>query len=296
MQQSNHTSVMLAEAIDALAIAPGKWYVDATFGGGGHTRSMLAAGAHVIAFDFDQAAIAAGQEHLATEIEQGTLILIRENFNKLQTTIASLQESDAVSEIQGILFDFGTSTDQLTSSERGFSFAGTGELDMRMDDRLGVTAKDILAVIPEKQLAELFEEFGGEEDAKRIAKAIKTARRPVTTAAELTDVILKAKGQQRGKLHPATKVFQALRIAVNSELENIAEALPQALTSVASKGKIVTIAFHDGEDRLAKHLFAIWESEEKGTVATKRPLAPSVEEVQSNPRSRSAKLRSFIKS
>ncbi len=287
---------MLKDALDALEIKPGNWYVDATFGGGGHTRSILAAGAHAVAFDFDQAAIGLGQETFATELESGALILIRENFNKLQTTLASLQESGTVSEIQGILFDFGTSTDQLTSSERGFSFAGTGELDMRMDDRLGVTAKDLLAVIPEKQLAEMFLEFGGEEDAKRIAKAIKTARTPITTASQLTEVVLKAKGQQRGKLHPATKVFQALRIAVNSELDNIAEALPQALESLTSGGRVVTIAFHDGEDRLAKQLFATWESEKKGTVKTKRPLAPSVEEVQSNPRSRSAKLRVFIKS
>lgn len=291
---NTHITVLLNDAVEALKVTPNHWYIDGTFGRGGHTSKILTAGGKVIAFDFDQEAIEFGQEKFADQIQKQQLILVRENFTHLADVVTALQKSNQVSEISGILFDFGTSTQQLTSQKRGFSFEGDGPLDMRMDQRLGVQAKDLLAVIPEKQLAELFKSLGGEPDAKKIAKAIKVSQSPITTIAELRDLIVSVKREKRGKIHPATKVFQALRIAVNTELENILEMLPQALTLLAEKGRIVTIAFHEGEDKIIKHTFKSWESRNLGST-TKKPLTPSQDETNQNPRSRSAKMRIFIK-
>lgn len=286
---------MLEDSINALNVKPNHWYVDGTFGRGGHTKEILKAGGKVIAFDFDQDAINYGKEKFKSEITNGNLILIRENFAYLSDTISSLKKDNKVDKIDGFLFDFGTSTQQLTSQDRGFSFEGEGPLDMRMDQRLGVQAQDLLAVIPEKQLINLFREMGGETDAKRIAKAIKLSETPITTTKQLADLILKVKGGRRGRMHPATKVFQALRIAVNTELDNITDMLPQSLNLLESAGKIVTIAFHEGEDKIAKHTFRSWESRKLGTNEHKKPRTPSETELINNKRARSAKMRVFIK-
>lgn len=285
---------MLEDATEALNVQTDCWYVDGTFGRGGHTEKILQAGGKVVAFDFDQEAIDYGTEKFADEVRTGKLILIRENFASLAEIISNLQKNNQVGEIQGILLDFGTSTQQLTSQERGFSFDGDGPLDMRMDQRLGVQAKDLLAIIPENQLTELFRDFGGEIDAKRIVKAIKASRTPITQTNQLAELIVKVKGRQKGKLHPATKVFQALRIAVNTELDNITSLLPQALNILSDGGKIVTIAFHEGEDKIVKHTFRSWETENLGSTA-KKPSVPSEEEVSTNTRARSAKMRIFTK-
>lgn len=286
---------MLKDAVQALQVQPGNWYIDGTFGRGGHAKRILESGGNVVAFDFDQEAITFGQQTFATEIEAGTLILVRENFSHLADTIDHLQKNNQVGPISGILFDFGTSTQQLTSQERGFSFEGEGPLDMRMDQRLGVMAKDLLAVIPEKQLAELFKIMGGEFDAKRIAKAIKASKIPITTTRQLAELVSKVKGRHKGKLHPATKVFQALRIAVNTELDNITEMLPQALRLLEDGGTLVTIAFHEGEDKIVKHMFKSWESRNLGFIQSKKPETPSETEISTNIRARSAKMRVFIK-
>ena len=293
---NTHITVMLTDAVEALQIKSGQWYIDGTFGRGGHTQEILNAGGNVIAFDFDKQAIEYGQEKFADEIKNGQLILIRENFSHLADTVLTFKEKHSISKISGILFDFGTSTEQLTSKERGFSFEGDGPLDMRMDQRLGVQAKDLLAIIPEKQLAELFSVMGGERDAKRIARAIKKSPEPITTIEQLRKVILQNKHVKKNqKIHPATKVFQALRIAVNTELDNIIEMIPQALNLLENNGRIVTIAFHEGEDRIIKHTFKNWESRNLGYLTTKKPLSPSDAEQEKNPRSRSAKMRVFVK-
>ncbi len=290
---NQHLTVLRTEAVAALQIQPERWYLDATFGGGGHTAAILSQGGKVIAFDWDQQAIADGEEKFATAIKAGKLILIRESFSKVDTEITALLEAQKISPIDGALFDFGTSTEQLTSSDRGFSFEGEGKLDMRMDTRLGVTAADILQAIPEAQLARLFFDYGGETESRKIAKAIKNSPEPIITTGQLSRLIEKVKGGRRGKLHPATKVFQALRIAVNSELEEIEAALPQTLKLLPSKGRIVTIAFHEGEDRLAKRAFKQWEQDNLGQML--KLITPSTEEVAQNPRSRSAKMRIFEK-
>lgn len=290
MLNNEHTPVLLTESIEALNIQPGAWYVDGTFGRGGHTKAIIAKGGSVLAFDWDAEAIAAGQLRCTSEIAEGTLILIHEPFSKLHSVVQTYNKL-----IMGILFDFGTSSEQLTSSERGFSVLGTGDLDMRMDTRLGVKAKDLLAVLPEKQLAQLFREFGGEQEANSIARAIKHSPVPITTAAELSALVGKVKRFRGGHLHPATKVFQALRIAVNSELDEITEALKAAKATIAPGGRIVTIAFHEGEDRIAKDMFRDWEAQSFGKQITKKPISPSEVEKTENPRSRSAKLRVFEK-
>lgn len=293
---NSHITVMLHDAVSALEVKSGEWYIDGTFGRGGHTQEIILAGGNVIAFDFDQEAITYGQEEFAQEIANGQLILVRENFSHLADTIASLKEKHTISKISGILFDFGTSTQQLKSKDRGFSFEGDGQLDMRMDQRLGVQAKDLLAIIPENQLAELFQVMGGETDAKRIARAIKNSPEPVTTIAQLRNIIVQNKHMKKNqKIHPATKVFQALRIAVNTELDNIIEMIPQALNLLEEKGRIVTIAFHEGEDRIIKHTFKNWESRNLGYLTTKKPVSPSDTELEDNPRARSAKMRVFVK-
>lgn len=289
---NRHKPVLLAEAVAGLQVTPGNWYVDATFGRGGHTEAILAQGGKVIGFDWDLEAQAFAQEYFAQALATGSLVMVHSTFAELAKQVEKLQPTQTA--IAGILFDFGTSTNQLLSGERGFSFLEDGPLDMRMDTRLGVTAADLLAVIPEKQLAELFIEFGGEQDAKRIAKAIKQAA-PVTTTQQLAAVVSKVKPYRTRGMHPATKVFQALRIAVNSELDEITAALPQALQILQPGGRIVTIAFHEGEDAQAKHAFKSWEAAGLGKSLTKKPITPSEEELERNIRSRSAKLRIFEK-
>ncbi len=286
---NEHISVLLNEAIAGLEIKPGDWYVDGTFGRGGHTRQILNKGGLVYAFDMDAEAIAFGETEFAQEIAQGKLILIRSNFDQL--------EKHVTKEVQGILFDFGVSSPQIDQAERGFSFQHDVELDMRMDDRLGVKAKDLLALLPEKQLAEMFIEFGGEHEAFRIAKAIVIERKkhPITTTHQLANLIEKTKKEKRGHLNPATKVFQALRIAVNSELDSIKSVLPQAFKALANQGHLVVISFHEGEDRLVKTAFKSWQQQGLGEQVNKEVITPSEEEVSQNSRSRSAKLRIFKK-
>jgi 16S rRNA (cytosine1402-N4)-methyltransferase len=292
-----HISVLPQEAITALQVTSDEWYVDATLGGGGHTQRILEAGGKVVAFDFDEQAIAKVSAKLDSYVQDGKLILVRENFAHLKNELHKLH----IDQISGVLFDFGTSSDQLTDASRGFSFSGEGELDMRMDDRLGVKAKDLLAIGHQHQLEQIMFEYGGEKDGRRIVKAIIKKRemgKPITTNQELSDLVLKVKRirpDQNWRIHPATKTFQALRIAVNNELDSIEEALPQALEVLKPQGRIVTISFHQGEDRIAKHLFKNWEEQGLGKNLTPKPLSPSEQEIKDNPRSRSAKMRIFEK-
>lgn len=289
--ETHHVTVLLNEAVDQLQVKPDHWYVDATFGRGGHTKAILARGGRVIAFDVDQEAIEYGEQVFASEIEQGQLYLIRSNFEYLQAETTKIGHT-----ISGILFDFGTSTNQLMSENRGFSFNSASALDMRMDQRLGVTALDLLNVLPEKQLVELFQSVGGEREARAIAKAIKRKQAMQQgllkiNAQQLADLIVQAKHEPHSKLHPATKVFQALRIAVNQELDSISQALPQALSLLSSGGRIVTIAFHEGEDRIVKQYFRSWAHAHKGQEIIR--TEPTAAEIADNPRARSARMRVF---
>ena len=291
-----HISVLLNEAVALLEVSNGKWYIDATFGRGGHTAQILKAGGNVIAFDWDLEAIEYGTATFAKEIAAGNLLLVHESFTKIEHSLSQLRSKHSKEFlIDGVLFDFGTSTQQLTSTVRGFSFEGEGELDMRMDTRLGVTAKDILALIPEAQLAELFNDFGGEEESKIIAKTIKMSPTPITTTKQLSSLIASVKRRRKSGINPATKVFQALRIVVNSELDEIRDALPSAFSVLSEGGRLVTISFHEGEDRIVKQQFKNWEQNKLAELITKKPLQPTEKETFENKRARSAKLRALRK-
>jgi 16S rRNA (cytosine1402-N4)-methyltransferase len=298
-KQALHKPVLLKEAIDAMNIQSDNYYIDTTFGRGGHTSEILTRGGKVIAFDCDHQAIEYAKQQFADEIGNGQLIIVRANFENLKKEFEKLKQNHQLKEIKAILFDFGTSVDQLKSSTRGFSFEKEDSiLDMRMDDRLGVQAKDLLALLSEKQLTHVFREYGGEDFAKPIAREIVELRKsghPLTTVGQLKQLILKVKKHRRGHLDPATKIFQALRIVVNNELESIQQSLPQALETLANGGKLVTISFHEGEDRIIKNYFRNWQINGLGTNLTKKPIRPGIEENQINPRSRSAKLRIFEK-
>jgi len=201
--------------------------------------------------------------------------------------------------LAGVLFDLGASFYQLTTPQRGFSFRSQ-KLDMRMSPRQEVTAADLLKVLSEKELAQIFERFSQEELARPIAKAIVQARqeKPLENGKELANLIenvYRQKGKKRGKIHPATKVFQALRIAVNDEINNLKRALPQALEVLKRDGRLVVISFHEGEDRETKNFFRIWEKEGKAKILTPKPVLPEEKEKKLNPASRSAKLRAILK-
>lgn len=292
---TDHQPVLLKEAIDLLDVHMHNWYIDATFGSGGHSRLILAKGGRVLGLDFDQETIEAGQNNFVSEIAEGRLILVRENFAEIQSVWHSSLAKTHQERPSGILFDFGTSTQQLMDSSRGLSFSGDGPLDMRLDDRLGVTAADLIQALPEKDLARLFSEYGGEHQAKNIAHVIKQTSPSPRTTQELVTCVEKAGIRRESKLHPATKVFQALRIAVNLELENIELVLPLAFDLLEPEANLVTIAFHEGEDRLVKHFFNDQARQQKTTLLTKKPVVPTQIEIESNPRSRSAKLRAIRK-
>lgn len=290
---STHRSVMLSEAVEQLQAKTGSWIVDATFGSGGHTAVLLAKGANVLAIDWDSETMAGGKQKFAAEIAAGKLLISHDTFAHIDQ-LWQAEPRLTGKQPTGILFDFGTSTEQLMSDTRGFSFIGDGPLDMRMDTRRGVTAADLLIALSERELIEVFNQYGGEEESRRIAWRIKQSP-PIITSAQLAAIVAKAKRKPTRKLHPATKVFQALRIAVNTELEEITEALPKALQLLAEGGRMVCISFHDGEDRIVKRLFREWAQAGFGTVITKKPVVPSLEEIEENQRSRSAKLRVFEK-
>lgn len=295
MASSDHISVMTTEVLEHLAVQASAWYIDATFGAGGHTLAILEQQARVIALDWDAANIAQGKQKFESQVKTGQLILCQANFAQLETVVKQ-QTCLEDKVIAGVLFDLGTATSQLMSSQRGFSVIGSGPLDMRMDpENQAVTAADLLAAGSEKELTHLFRNLGGEHEAKAIAKRIKHNPTPITTTDQLSQLIMSTK-REITRLHPATKVFQALRIAVNSELDNLNQALPQALAALSQQGRVVTIAFHDGEDRIVKQTFQRWQIQGKGEVVTRKPIVASAKELAANPRSRSAKMRVFIKS
>jgi 16S rRNA (cytosine1402-N4)-methyltransferase len=296
-----HKPVMLKEVVKYLHIKPDRWYIDTTFGRGGHTQAILEKGAKVIAFDVDEEAIEYGQEAFASDIATGNLKLVKANFSHLEAEVNKFQTDQAeTTQFDGILFDFGTSLDQIRASHRGFSFDQLDQpLDMRMDQALGITASDLLTVLSVKQLTELFKEYGGEVQAKKIAQAIdqhrgKNRENKIETVGQLVEIIFQNK-DRTSHLHPATKVFQALRIAVNDELVSIRLALPQAINILAPKGRIITIAFHQGEDAVVKQQFKEWEKNNQGKILTKKPETPMKNEIINNPAARSAKLRVFEK-
>ncbi len=301
-----HTPVMLNEVLENLEVKPGSWYVDCNLGGGGHTEGILKKGGKVIGMDLDPEALAEVAKNHNLTLDLGAdpilahsddLILIHGNFANLSELIPEIASSPSPFrndiKVMGILYDLGVSSYQLETPERGFSFNQDAPLDMRMDtSKQTATAADLINGLHEKELAELFWKLGEESRAKKIAQKIVQSRKlkPITTTTLLVKIVESVKPRE-GKLHPATKVFQALRIAVNDELNSLRESLPQALEALAPGGRLVIISFHSLEDRIVKEFLKLEVGSGKGKTITKKPLEPNEEEVLENPKARSAKLR-----
>ena len=297
----SHVPVLYQEALAGLRIKPGGRYIDATVGGGGHARGILVASTpdgELLGIDVDPLAVALAGERLAEFGERVTLV---------QGNFADLEEialEHGFSPVDGILLDLGLSSLQLEAAGRGFSFQLDGPLDMRFDPSRTTTAADLVNDLSVEELASILSRYGEEPQARRIARAI-VAERPINTTGELAALVKRTVGRRR-RIHPATRTFQALRIAVNEELECLAKALPQALGLLMPGGRLVVISFHSLEDRLVKKFFRresrdcicppeapVCTCGHRATlgIVTRKPIRPSAEEVAANPRSRSAKLR-----
>ena len=284
-----HIPVLLRECIEFLAPHAGGVYVDGTLGLGGHTREILSQSApdgRVIAFEWDENALHHNQKNLQ-EYEK-RLTIIRRNFAEIDE---GLKEAE-VEEIDGLMVDVGLSSLQLDHGERGFSFQRDAVLDMRMDSRNEVSAQSILASATEQELADIFFYYGGEKQARPIASAIveKRKRERIKTTKQLVSIVAKAipKRFHPKKIHVATKVFQALRIAVNTELENLSRIIDNGVKYLKPGARFCVISFHSLEDRIVKRKF---KNNEQLEVLTAKPIVPGLEEITVNSRARSARLR-----
>lgn len=294
MEASVHIPVMSEEVLLWLIRDDSRTYLDCTVGYGGHAEKILEASdsnSRLIGFDRDEGAIAASREKLARF--GGRVLLFHGHFVDLKQHIAL----SGIRQVDGILFDLGVSSPQLDEPARGFSFQWDGPLDMRMDQSMRGTAADMLNRWPETQLADTIFQFGEERFSRRIARAIVRARQrhPLATTKELVSVIEGAvpANYRHGRLHCATRTFQALRIAVNQELDCLEPALRDAVDVLSPGGRLCIISFHSLEDRIVKHTLRMLSSTDDPAlmVLTKKPQVPSREESGRNPRSRSAKLR-----
>jgi 16S rRNA (cytosine1402-N4)-methyltransferase len=301
-----HVPVLREEVLDSLQPAQGKLFLDATLGGGGHSEALLERGAMVIGLDQDPAAIASASRRLAHFGDQ--FHAISGNFSDAEWLLAHLH----VPKVDGILADLGVSSFQLDTADRGFSFMREGLLDMRMNPEAKVTAAELVNTMSGEQLERLFRTLGEEPAARRIAARIVRERavRPLTTTAELASLVESVNPRRGKKTHPATRVFQALRMAVNHELESLEAGLKAFSRLLAPGGRLAIISFHSLEDRAVKHFFrdhtAEWldrpewpeprpNPERLFRRVTTRALIASEEEQRTNPRSRSAKLRAVEK-
>ena len=297
-----HVPVLLQEVLAALRPHAGGRYVDATVGLGGHAREVLAASVpdgELLGIDLDPYALQIARVRL--ESFGGRAHLVHGASSALQAEAREL----GWKQVDGILMDLGLSSLQLDLGERGFSFQVEAPLDMRFDPQAALTAAEIVNVWPEQELADLIREFGEEPHSWRVAREIVKAR-PVETTTRLAAVVAAAVGRQPGRIHPATRTFQAVRMAVNGELDLLASALPQALEMLAVGGRLAVISFHSLEDRLVKDTFRqaaldcvcppaqpVCNCDKRATVrlVTRRPIVPADAEVAANKRSRSAKMR-----
>ncbi len=291
---AGHVSVLLNESLDRLGLGPGKTVVDGTLGRAGHAREILertAPDGKLIGLDKDPAAIEAAAK--ALEAYGARAVLVREDFRN----VAKALEEAGETEVDGMLLDLGVSSPQLDDAARGFCFQQDGPLDMRMDPGAKLTAAEIVNQWPPDRLREILWTLGEERMARRIVERLTEARRvkPVSTTKELENIVFHAmpKAARHGRIHPATRTFQALRIAVNGELEALEWFLKDAPGLLKEGGRLVVISFHSLEDRIVKQCFRRLEKDGMGIVMTKKPVTAGESEMQANPRSRSAKLRAF---
>jgi len=289
MSAPTHIPVLLEETLEALAVQPGGRYIDCTIGAGGHAIVILyhsSPGGQLLGIDADPEAIKVARARL--EAYSSSTLLIDENFANLKAICIKYNFLP----VHGILFDLGLSSLQLDGAGRGFSFQHDAPLDMRLSPSQEVTAADIVNTSSEAELAGLIRTFGEESHSREIAHYI-VRQRPIKTTLQLAQTIEQAIGGRRGRIHPATKTFQALRIAVNQELEPLQSALEQAIELLGFGGRLVVISYHSLEDRIVKRFMRREASGEKACLrlVNKKVITPSLAEVRLNPRSRSAKLR-----
>ena len=287
MSAPTHIPVLLEETIEALAVQPGGRYIDCTLGAGGHAIAILdrsSSGGQLLGIDADPEAIAVARARL--EAYSSSTLLINDNFANLREICIKYDFFP----VHGILFDLGLSSLQLESSGRGFSFHRDEPLDMRLSPSQEVTAADIVNNFSEAELARLIRTFGEERHSYRIAHRI-VQERPIKTTLQLVGTIEQAVGSRRGRIHPATRTFQALRIAVNQELEHLPSALEQAIDLLGFGGRLVVISYHSLDDRIVKRFMLKEARKACLRLVYKKVITPSLAEVQFNPRSRSAKLR-----
>jgi 16S rRNA (cytosine1402-N4)-methyltransferase len=301
---TRHVSVLPEQVLAALVVQSGARYLDGTLGGGGHTALLLARGARVLGIDADPAALARVGARLAAAVASDQLVLRQGNFANLDAIAAA---ADFVP-VQGVLLDLGLSSDQLGTPERGFAFASDGPLDMRFDPTRGQPAADLVNELDETALADLIYRYGEERRSRAIARRIVAARQRgrIATTAALARLVAEAVPGRPGGIHPATRTFQALRIAVNDELASLEAALPRAVAVLAPGGRLAVITFHSLEDRIVKQFI---RREARGCVCppsvpecvcghtatlrdlTRHPIEAEPEEVATNPQARSARLR-----
>ena len=304
-EELSHRPVLYEAVLEGLAPGPNGCYVDATVGAGGHARGILAASGprgQLLGIDADPQAVVLARERLAAFGDRPTLV--QGNFSQL----VSIASARGFGKVDGILFDLGLSSMQLAAPERGFSFQQDGPLDMRFDPSSPTTAADLVNELEEGELADILRRYGQERQARRIARAIVSARSLHSTA-QLAALIERVVRRWE-RIHPATRTFQALRIAVNDELSVLSKALPQALDLLATGGRLVVISFHSLEDRIVKQFFereardcicppdvpmCVCGHRARLSIITRHPIRPSEEEVAANPRSRSARLRIAVR-
>ena len=301
-----HVPVLLEETVSRLVTEPGGWYVDGTAGAGGHASALLAAAgldAHLLALDCDGEALELARAALQPFGDRA--IVERANFSEL----ADVAARHGIGSVRGVLLDIGVSSMQLDRAERGFSFMRDNPLDMRMDDRRELTAAALLQRLAPEELADVLRRYGEEPMARRIAKFVAAALargEPLETTAQLAELVSRAKGGRRGRTHPATQTFQALRIAVNGELAALEAALPAALELLAPGGRLAVISFHSLEDRMVKQFMAVHEGRMESLAkggsrwigqlpqarrVTRKAVTATEDEIARNPRARTAKLR-----
>jgi 16S rRNA (cytosine1402-N4)-methyltransferase len=297
-----HTPVLYHEVIHALNPHDQGFYIDGTVGSGGHARGILEAsspGGYLLGLDLDPAALTLAKEGLSQFT--GRVILKQASY----TTMSQWMDDLGWPQVDGILLDLGVSSMQLDDLDRGFSFRGDAALDMRFNPDGLVSAEDLINGLPERELADLIFRYGEERKSKQVANAI-LANRPIQTTGELAAVVCSVVKRAKDGLHPATRTFQAIRIATNDELRNLERVLPMAMDALASGGRLAVIAFHSLEDRIIKNFLrrestncicppkqpvCTCEHEASLRLVTRRPIRPEESEIKTNPRARSSRLR-----
>ncbi|MFL2760400.1 MAG: 16S rRNA (cytosine(1402)-N(4))-methyltransferase RsmH [Dehalococcoidia bacterium] len=299
---ATHLPVMLSEVLEAFNDSPEGWFIDGTFGLGGHSRGLLERYPERKVFGIDLDGDSTGMSRIGFQKFADRVLLVNGNYADMK----ALTRESNISSVGGILLDLGLSSMQLETEGRGFSFRKDEILDMRYNQSQGITALDLINTSEEKDLSDIFFQFGEERAARRIAKEICT-QRPIMTTGKLAKIVERKVGRSRkSRIHPATKIFQALRIAVNQEFENINRGLSAGLDLLANEGKFVVLTYHSLEDRIVKQFFkkeslncicpvnvpvCICDHKSRLRIVNKKVKTPSISEIDINPRSRSAKMR-----